>query len=297
MLYPDLRKKYGDVMTYDQNPGAHLKTEFGFDVVQVAHGHYASQSYHDDIGFEVASDLLAKAFQETYGLELKALFPDYDRTIGTFRYSVSSLIPKMTVIAWQIKKDDLQKETPGLTRNKFIYNISRSSYEKDWKKTYQKPGFGTRVAALFIRLLPKIGPFKALAFHPPTAATETLFMASFNSTLVSYKQMVADETATGHAPLQNDNFDTGTVTGPGEYPLADHTYAELVDKLSENHFAGISPELKAVILTYYSDLNAPFATKKDKKTWTALLVKIGELKTVSATACVPNASSCATAGQ
>jgi hypothetical protein len=297
ILYPNLKKKYGDVVTYDQNPAAHLKTEFGFDVVQVAHGHYAPEAYHDHIGFEVANDLLAKAFQETYGLEMKALFPDYDRTIGTFRYSVSSLIPKMTVVAWQIKKDDLQKETPGLTRNKFIYNISRSSYEKNWKTTYQKPGFGTRIAALFIRLVPKIGPFRALAFHPPTAATETLFMASFNSTLASFKQMVADETANGHAPLKDDNFDTGTVTGPGDYPLADHAYAKLVDELSEKHFAGVSPELKAVILAYYSDLNAPFATKKDKKTWDALLVKIGELKTVSVIACAPNASNCATMGQ
>jgi hypothetical protein len=278
MLYPDLKKKFGDVVTYDQNPAAHLKTEFAFDVVQVANGHYAPESYHDDIGFEVANDLLAKAFQETYGIELKKLFPNYDRTIGTFRYSVSTLIPKMTIVAWQIKKDDLQKETPGLTRNKFIYNVSRSSYEKDWKNEYQRPGFGTRLLSLLVRIIPKVGPFKALAFHAPTPATETLFMASFNSTLVSYKQMVADETATGHPPLKDDNFDTGTVTGPGEYPLADHAYAELVDDLSETHFATMSPELKAVIEAYYSDMNAPFATKKDKKKWAALVVKIGELK-------------------
>src|SRR5882724_4071513 len=101
ILYPDLRKKYGDVVTYDQNPAAHLKTEFGFDVVQVARGHYASEGYHDAIGFEVADDLLARAFKETYGLDLKTFFSDYDRTIGTFRYSVSTLIPKMTVVAWQ----------------------------------------------------------------------------------------------------------------------------------------------------------------------------------------------------
>ncbi len=278
MLYPDLKKKFGDVVTYDENPAAHLKTEFAFDVVQVANGHYAPEAYHDDIGFEVAHDLLEKAFKETYGLELKTLFPDYDRTIGTFRYSVSTLIPKMTVVAWQIKKDDLQKTTPGLTRNKFIYNISRSSYEKDWKNHYHKPGFGTRVTAVLIRIVPKVGPFKALAFRAPTPATQTLFMASFNSTLASYKQLVADETATGHAPLRDDNFDTGTITGPGEYPLADQTYAELVDDLSKDHFADLSPELKVVILAYYSDMNAPFATKKDKKKWAALVVKIDELK-------------------
>nr|HEV7952946.1 zinc dependent phospholipase C family protein [Candidatus Acidoferrales bacterium] len=281
ILYPDLRRKFGDVVTYDQNPAAHLKTEFGFDVIQVARGHYASHAYHDAIGFEVADDLLAKAFQETYGLELKTLFPNYDTTIGTFRYAVSTLIPKMTVVAWQIKKDDIQKNTPGLTRDKFIYNISRSSYEKDWSNKYKKPGFGTQLLAILVRIIPKVGPFKALAFHAPTPQTETLFMASFNSTLVNYKQMVTDESANGHAPLKDDNFDTGTVTGPGDYPLADHAYAKLVDELSENHFVGLTPDLRAVIVAYYADMNAPFATKKNKKKWNALVVKIGELKTAT----------------
>jgi hypothetical protein len=281
ILYPELKKKFGDVVTYDQNPGAHLKTEFGFDVVQVANGHYAPEGYHDAIGFEVANELLAKAFQETYGLELKTLFSDYDRTIGTFRYSVSTLIPRMTIVAWQIKKDDLLKESPGLTRNKFIYNIKRSSYEKNWSNKYQKPGFGTQLLALFIRLVPKVGPFKALAFHPPTPATETMFMASFNATLQSYTQMVTDEKQTGHAELKDDNFDTGTVTGPGDYPMADHAYAELLDHLSEDHFSQVTPDLRAVILAYYADMNAPFSTKKNKKKWNELVVQIGQLKTAA----------------
>jgi hypothetical protein len=284
ILYPELKRKYGDVVTYDQNPAAHLKTEFAFDVVQVSRGHYASQAYHDAIGFAVADDLLAKAFQETYGLEIKTVFSDYDRAIGSFRYSVSTLIPKMTVVAWQIKKDDIQKNTPGLTRDKFIYNISRSSYEKDWTNKYQRPGFCTQMLTLLIRLVPKVGPFRALAFRAPTPATETMFMASFNSTLVSYTRMVRDQTANGHAPLKDDNFDTGTVTGPGDYPLADQAYAQLVDELSANHYANITPDLRAVILAYYADLNAPFATKKDKKKWDALVAKIGELKTTTAVA-------------
>ena len=39
-----------------------------------------------------------------------------------------------------LKKDKLTKDTPGLTRRKFLYNISRSSYEKDWGTQYQRPG-------------------------------------------------------------------------------------------------------------------------------------------------------------
>jgi hypothetical protein len=279
ILYPDMKKKFGDVVTYNQNPAAHLKTEFGFDVVQVANGHYAPEGYHDAIGFEVANDLLAKAFEETYGIELKSLFSDYDRTIGTFRYSVSSLIPKMTVVAWQIKKDDLLKENPGLTRNKFIYNIRRSSYEKDWSNKYKKPGFGTQLLAFFVRIIPKVGPFKALAFHPPTPAAETMFMASFNATLQNYTLMVTDQKQEGHAELKDDNFDTGTVTGPGDYPMADHAYAELLDHLSEDHFSQLTPGLRAVILNYYADLNAPFSTKKNKKKWNELVAELGQLKT------------------
>jgi hypothetical protein len=190
----------------------------------------------------------------------------------------------MTVVAWQIRKDDIMKDAPGLTRNKFIYNISRASYEKDWKNTYRKPGFGTMLLAFLIRIVPKIGPFKALAFHPPTPATETLFMASFNATLVNYKVMVADEMADGHPPLKDDNFDTGTVTGPGDYPLADKAYATLVERLSVDHFAEVTPGLRAVILAFYADMNQPFATKKNKKKWAALVVKIGELKTVTTAA-------------
>jgi hypothetical protein len=62
ILYPKLRRKYGEVITYDENPAAHLKTEFGFDVLQVAKGHYAPDAYHDYIGFEVAQPLLERAF-------------------------------------------------------------------------------------------------------------------------------------------------------------------------------------------------------------------------------------------
>ena len=54
IMYPKLRAKYGNDITYAENPAAHLKTEFGFDVVQVANGHYAPEAYHDFIGFEVA---------------------------------------------------------------------------------------------------------------------------------------------------------------------------------------------------------------------------------------------------
>ncbi|MGC1582795.1 MAG: zinc dependent phospholipase C family protein, partial [Candidatus Acidiferrales bacterium] len=153
LLYPKLRRKYGDVVTYAENPVAHLKTEFGFDVLEVARQHYASDAYHDFIGFEVAEPLLKRAFRETYSIELESVFGDFDKSINSYRYDVSSLIPKATRVAWQIKKNDIEKELPTETRREFIFRMSRSSFEKNWGKTYQKPGFGTRFLAFLFRII------------------------------------------------------------------------------------------------------------------------------------------------
>ena len=84
MLYPKLRTKYGPEVTYAQDAGAHLKTEFGFDVVQVANGRYASQAYHDFIGFKVSKPVLEQAFEDTYGLKLEDVFVSVDMAIGTY---------------------------------------------------------------------------------------------------------------------------------------------------------------------------------------------------------------------
>ena len=278
ILYPKLRKKYGDVVTYDENPTAHLKTEFGFDVLQVARGHYASDAYHDYIGFHVAQPLLERAFEETYSIELKSIFTSYDLAVATYRHTVSGLIPEMTKVAWNLKKDDIQRATPGITEQKFLYHLSRASYAKNWKEKYQEPGFGTKALAFFIRIIPKIGPFKALSFRTPTAQTEKMFEAGFNETIVNYGKLLGQQGKHDQLKLLNDNFDTGSVTGPGQYPLADKTYSELLERLAKDHFAQVSPELRSAILSYYSDLNAPFSNKKSKKSWQQVVRNLNELR-------------------
>ena len=61
--------------------GAHLKTEFGFDVAQVAKKRYASEKYHDFIGFKVSKPLLERTFPLVYGLELKDVLANGDLAI------------------------------------------------------------------------------------------------------------------------------------------------------------------------------------------------------------------------
>src|SRR5580692_1881012 len=104
LLYPKLHRKFGAVVTYEDDPKAHLKTEFAFDVLQVARGHYAPDDYREYIGFEVSDDLLQRAFLETYGVELKSLFPNFALAVGSYRRAVSKDIPRATKVAWQIKK-------------------------------------------------------------------------------------------------------------------------------------------------------------------------------------------------
>src|SRR5207248_11602232 len=130
------------------------------------------------------------------------------------------------------------------------------------------------VIAFLIRIVPKIGPLKAFAFHPPTPEANKLFMASVNQTLDQYRGLLAAH-ASGNLKLPNENFDTGEPGRPGTYTLADKAYAKLLDKLQGKP---IPPELRDDILAYYSDLNAPFATKRDPKAWDKVLRELEALK-------------------
>ncbi len=279
ILYPKVEKKFGDVATYEDNPADHLKAEFGFDVLEIAKQRYAPDAYHDFIGFEVATPLLERAFEETYGLPLRSLFRNLDHTMGTYRYSVSSLIPRATKIAWAMKKDEIERDAPSMTQRQFLYNLSRSSYEKNWGKDYQRPGFGSKLLALLIKILPKIGPLRTLTFRTPTPQTEDLFMKSFNVTLDEYKRSLV-EVGAKNLEIENRNFDTGQPTQPGTYFMADNAYAKLLDALAKEQFANVSPELKKNILEYYGDPNAPIATKRKHKEWQRISAELQELKAV-----------------
>lgn len=281
VLYPELKKKYGDVVTFEDNPVAHVKTEFGFDVLEVAKGRFAPDAYHDFIGFEVAQPLLNRAFEETYGVKLSTVLSDENNAIGSYRRSVSRTIPKASKVAWELKKDDIQKDLPGMTRDRFLYNLSRASYEKRWGKNYRRPNAGEKVLAFFFRLIPKIGPLKILTFRTPTPETEKMFEASFNATLDRYRSLLTDMEA-GNVALPNDNFDIGARTAPGEYRLNDYAYAELLHRLAEDNFSGLTPDLRTDIERFYADPAAPNATKQHPGRWSRVLGELTQMKSARA---------------
>jgi hypothetical protein len=275
--FPKLRAKYGPIVTYAEDKKAHIRTEFGFDVVQVAKQRYSSDTYHDFIGFEVAKPVLERAFLKTYGIKLDDIFGDLDLSIGSFRWSVSRAIPEMTKVALLTKRDELVRENPSFAKEKFLYNLKRSAYEKEWGKKYQKPGFGAKILAVIFKIIPKIGPFKTIAFKMPYPNTETRYLQSVNDTVDEFRSYVSD-LRRGKLVLENKDFDTGRPTRPGEYRLTDETYAKLLDKLARARFSSTGEDLKKNILVFYQDPNAPNSTRKKPEKWNKTLLEVEQLK-------------------
>jgi Zinc dependent phospholipase C len=279
LLYPVLRAKFGNSITYADDPFSHSKTEFGFDVFQAAKSRYASEAYKNFIGFQVAKPLLERAFLDTYGMKIEQLFLNLDLAIGSYRRAVGTILPALTKVAWQIKRPEIRKDAPGITRKKFLYNLSRSSYEKNWGMTYQRPGIRSRLLAGFFRIVPRAGPFKALAFKRLTPETEQLYMTGFNATIDRYRELLTD-VGNGRLELANDNFDVGEATKAGKYRLMDAAYAKLLHKL-DGHYTDISQELRTNILDFYRDLSLPIATKSDESDWARLQEELLHLDAIN----------------
>ena len=266
LVYPELRAKYGNVITYGEGPKQHTQLEFAFDVTQVAAGRYRTEEYHHAIGFEVAKELLERAFEKTYGLPLGQVFLNTDASIATFRFSVQELIPLASRAAWQSQKKEIRRLNPGVKRREFVYKQSKKEYHRLYGTGYKRPGFGARVLAVFVRILPKIGPLKPFAFRPPTPEAMKLFRASFADVLKTYCGLLGEQGPQVPAPaLANQDFDTGYATHFGEYALADKTYGEWVRKLAKDKFAGVSLLMRANILAFFASAQAAPADKEEQE--------------------------------
>jgi hypothetical protein len=171
------------------------------------------------------------------------------------------------------------RETPNFAKQKFLYRLSRSNYEKEWGKDYVKPGVGTRILSTLLRYMPKIGPFKGLAFNNPTPQTEDLYFKSINTTVDQYRALLK-EVRDDRLVLPNCDLDSGQGTKAAEYSLTDDAYAKLLAHLSDQKFDLTSAELRDNILQFYSDPSAAIETKKDSVRWQSVLMSLDQLKSV-----------------
>jgi len=208
-----------------------------------------------------------------------------DMAVGSYRFAVSRMIPEMTRVALQTHKKDLMRETPNFAKRKFLYRLSRSDYERQWGKDYVKPGAGTRILSTLLRYMPKIGPFKGLAFNNPTPQTEDLYFKSINRSVDQYRAFL-EELRSDTPVLPNFDLDSGQATQAAEYSLTDDAYAKLLAQLSERKFDLTSRELRANILQFYSDPSAAIETKRDPGRWQSVLMSLDQLRSVAPAATV-----------
>ena len=281
--YPELAKLYGPAVPYDVDHKAHIRTEFGFDVLQVAKGRYAPEDYHNFIGFQVATPLLERAFYDTYGLKLTDVMPHEQLAINTYRRSVSEIIPEMTKVALVAKGDQLQQEIPNFNRQRFLYHLSKADYQKSWGSGYKQPGPGAHLMAILFKIVPKVGPLHAIDFKEPTPRTENLYFKSVDQTVAQYGKALKE---VGENDLQTPeiNLDTGKPTKRGQYPLADATYRELLDELAYDNFNHMDEALRDNILWFYDGFGFPPAgTRLDKcvvARWRKTWVEINQVRSI-----------------
>ena len=286
--YPKLRRRYGRSVTYDQDKVAHLRTEFGFDVVQVAHGRYSQQNYRDFIGFQVSKELLERAFKETYGIPVDSIMKHEDLAISSYRHAVSGLIPKMTTVALLSYKDQIEKENPGFDRTKFLYRLNRTEFEKEYGKQYAHPGVGSRLLAYFISVMPKVGPFKVFRLQIPNADEQDLYLKSINGTVDKFNVYLKDvkppsDSAGSRAAPKPENaqlqkapdlpeidLDTGKPSQFGEYRLADRSYANLLNTLVHDPKQPMTPDVRQSLADFYATRTEPAWYVKKKKDWKRL---------------------------
>jgi hypothetical protein len=251
IIYPKLREKFAGDVVFGESPTRHVMAEFAFDVVQVARGQFKSDAYQRLIGFKVARPVLERAFRVTYGLELKDVFGDVDLAIGTYRRAASHIIPDVTRIAWQEKRDEIASITPDATERNFVYTMTRQQYEDAYGTGYRKPGFLARVVVAIFKVVPKFGPMKPLAFEPLPPETERAFLAGFQASLDQYKQLLRSLGA-GRLSLQDMDLDTGERPAPGLNTLADETYTDLIERLDKTKYRGASPGLRGALSEHYA---------------------------------------------
>ena len=274
MVYPKVQEKFGDTVLYEDDPDAHRRMEFGFDVLQVVRGKYAPKSYHDFIGFEVSQPLLERAFLLTYGLQLKEVFIDLPLAINTFRWSVKTFIPEVTNVAWISKKKEIENSQPGMSRKQFNYGLSKAKYHQEWGTNYHKPGVEAYAMALIIKFFPKLWLTRILKFNSPSQEAEKLFTKSFDQTVADYSVMLK-KCASNSLHLENIDYDTGKKTKPCEYTLVDDTYLKLLLKLPSQPVEQVSDQLRQNMIAFYKTVPPNARNDKEAKECADALTWLG----------------------
>ncbi len=278
--FPKLAAKYGPVVTYGEDEHAHVQTEFAFDINEIAQHRLAPVHYLRHVGLNVPTQQLASAFYETYGLS-----EDFSKgrsrriNVGGFRFAVRSFVPRIAYALTLLHRKSMPADTAGPELEKLQLEVAQVGVANNWDEYRKKPGIGTYALAGLIYVLPKIGPLKLVAIKGPNRTTEEEYIRSVNRSTDALSAALS-RFGKAHQTLPNRDLDTGAPVRAGSYRLTDDTYAKLVHRLAAQPHDTIPPGLKADILNYYSDPNAPIHTKKNEEKWARLQTELQTLRTM-----------------
>jgi hypothetical protein len=253
--FPVLKEKYGPNVNYAEGEHQHVRAEFAFDINDIAHGRIAPEKYLNRIGFAVPVPLLAKAFYETYGLDIGDILHNAHPKLRGYRYSVRTLLPRVayaeTLLHGRRMKALVDPDSPYVDDlNKQIADLAATDH---WDTYRRHPGIGTHLLAGFILILPKVGPLGDLAIRGPEPDTEVAYVKSLLHTTSVMRDKLAH--ATTQDGLVNLDLDTGAPIVPGTYVLCDVTYVQLLHKVASTPQTPIPFGIKRDLQAFFADLS------------------------------------------
>ena len=253
ITFPDLRAKYGPIVTYEEEPTAHVRTEFGFDVAQTAWARYAAGRYRERIGFRVSRVLLYRAFHDTYGLRTRGILGPARSAIPSYRWSARWLLPVFLRAQMARLEPRLPAETPNQAHDRYLEEIARSEYVALGMASHAKPGIRAHLVAALITIIPKIGVLKILAVKAPSGATEDLFVTSAADAIDRFRQglRVLESSAAMDWRLPNLDLDTGSPAEPGVSKVADDAHVKLLLRIPAAE-GPVPVEVRQYLLSYFA---------------------------------------------
>jgi uncharacterized protein (DUF433 family) len=283
--FPALGQKYGPNVNYAEGEHQHVRAEFALDIDEIAQHRLAPEHYLDHIGFAVPVPLLARAFYDTYGLDLGHILGAHRPTLKGYRYSVRTLLPRVAYAEVLLHRRSLPADAQSPALDSLNQQVARLSAENDWAKYRRHAGIGTHLLAGVIFVLPKVGPLSDLAVRGPTPAAEQDYVNSLVKTADTLRQLLAR--ATKSDGLANKDLDTGDLIRPGTYRLCDATYADLLHQITRDPATPVPFGIKRDVLAYFADITAATYVTHNRKRLAQVQADLPILRTISTKAAYP----------
>jgi hypothetical protein len=283
--FPTLAAKYGPNVNYAEGPRQHVRTEFAFDINDIAQHRLAPLNYLNHVGFAVPVPLLTRAFYDTYGLDLAMVLGTHRPTLKGYRYAVRTLLPRVAYAETLLHRKSMPVDVPSPALDEVNRQIKALAAADHWQAYRGHAGFGTHLLAGFLFILPKFGPLGDLAIKGPTQAAEQDYVNSVLHTETVLRETLAQASHT--AGIGNKDLDTGDEVYPGTYSLEDYAYADLLHEMTRDPASPIPWGIKHDLLIYFADISKAKYIQSDKKRLAQVEADLPILRTISTKAAYP----------